>query len=118
MDVYYLITLNSVKTGTMSVLESSHIKHSINVCFKNYYCGESLSMGRWQDEKKIHAFSILFFFFLINLFIYFWLRWVFIATHGLSLVVSGDCSSLWCAGFSLRSTDSRCAGFSSCGARA
>ena len=77
MDVYYLITLNSVKTGTMSVLESSHIKHSINVCFKNYYCGESLSMGRWQDEKKIHAFSILFFFFF-NKFIY-----LFLAALGL-----------------------------------
>ena len=37
------------------------------------------------------------------LFIYFRLRWVFIAAHGLSLiVVSGGSSSLRCAGFSLR----------------
>ena len=56
------------------------------------------------------------FFFLI-LFIYFWLRWVFVAAHGLSLVaVSGGYSSSRCAGFSLRrllllqSTDSRRAG--------
>ena len=55
-------------------------------------------------------------------FIYFWLRWVLVATCGLPLVVaSGGYSSLWCAGFSsqwlllLRSTGSRCAGFSSCG---
>ena len=39
----------------------------------------------------------------IYLFIYFWLRWVFVAAHRLSLVaVSGGYSSLRCAGFSLR----------------
>ena len=42
------------------------------------------------------------FFFIIYLFIYFWLSWVFVAAHVLSLVVvSGGYSSLWCAGFSL-----------------
>ena len=63
-------------------------------------------------------------FFLINLF-YFWLRWVFVAVGGLSLVAaSRDYSLLRCAGFSLwwllllRSTGSRRAGFSSCGTRA
>ena len=65
-----------------------------------------------------------FFFFFVNLFIlfiYFWLRWV-LAVHRLSLVAaSGGYSWLRCAGFSLqwllllRSTGSRCAGFSSCG---
>ena len=62
-----------------------------------------------------------FFFFLI----YFWLRWVFIAVRGLSLVAaSGSYSSLRCAGFSLRwllllqSMGSRCADFSSCGLQA
>ena len=61
-------------------------------------------------------------FFLINLFIvlfiyYFWLCWVFVAAHGLSLVaVSGGYSLLWCTSFSLRwllllqSTGSRRAG--------
>ena len=69
------------------------------------------------------------FFFLIlhfvYLFIYFWLCWVFVAVHGLSLVAaSGGHSSLRCTGFSwrclllLRSTGSRRAGFSSCGAQA
>ena len=60
---------------------------------------------------------------LFILFIYFWLRWVFIAACRLSLVaVSGGYSSLQCAGFSLwwllllRSMGSRLAGFSSCGA--
>ena len=34
---------------------------------------------------------------------YFWLHWVFVAAHGLSLgAASGAYSSLWCAGFSLR----------------
>ena len=68
-------------------------------------------------------------FFLI-LFIYFWLRWVFVAARGLSLVAaSGGYSSLPCTGFCLpwllllRSTGSRCVGsvvvargLSSCGA--
>ena len=67
------------------------------------------------------------YFFLFNsfiLFIYFWLHWVFVAMHGLSLVAaSRDYSSLWCPGFSLQwllllqSTGSRRAGFSSCGTR-
>ena len=46
--------------------------------------------------------SFLFFFFF-ELFIYFWVRWVFIAARGLPLVVaSGVYSLLRCAGFSLR----------------
>ena len=46
--------------------------------------------------------SFLLYFFKIYLFIYFWLHWVFVAVHGLSLVaVSGGYSSLRCAGFSL-----------------
>ena len=60
--------------------------------------------------------------FLKILFIYFWLCWVFVAACGLSLVaVSGCYSLLRCAGFSLqwllllRSTGSRCTGFSNCG---
>ena len=54
--------------------------------------------------------TLLDFFFLIH----FWLRWVFVAAHGLSLVAaSGGYSSLRCTGFSLwwllllRSTGSR-----------
>ena len=53
---------------------------------------------------------------------YFWLCWVFVAAHGLSLVAaSRGYSLLRCAGFSLqwllllRSTGSRRVGFSSCG---
>ena len=58
-------------------------------------------------------------FFKINLFIYFWLRWVFVAA--LSLVVASEGYSLLrCTGFSLQwllllwSTGSRHAGFISC----
>ena len=40
---------------------------------------------------------------LFILFIYFWLRWVFVAVRGLSLVVTSGCySSLQCMGFSLQ----------------
>ena len=73
-----------------------------------------------------------FFLKLIYLFIYrFWLRWVFVAARGLSVVaVSGGYSLLWCTGFSLQwlllwSTGSRrvgsvvvAHGLSSCGLRA
>ena len=58
-------------------------------------------------------------------FFFFWLRWVFVAARGLSLVAaSGGYSSLRCVGFSLwwllllLSMGSRCTGFSSCGLRA
>ena len=63
----------------------------------------------------------LFFFNKFIYFIYFWLRWVFIAVCRLSPVaVNRGYSSLRCMGFSLRwllllrGTGSRCAGFSSC----
>ena len=62
---------------------------------------------------------------LIFFFFFFWLRWVFVAARGLSLVAaSRGCSSLWCAGFSLQrllllqSMGCRCAGFSSCSTQA
>ena len=43
------------------------------------------------------------FFFKFILFIYFWLHWVFVAVHGLSLVVaSGGYSWFQCTGFSLQ----------------
>ena len=39
----------------------------------------------------------------VPFFFFFWLRWVFVAARGLSLVVaSGGYSLLRCAGFSLR----------------
>ena len=68
----------------------------------------------------------LFFFFniFIYVFIYFWLRWVFIAACRLSLVAaSRGYSLLWCTGFSLQwllllqSTGSSCVGFNSCDTR-
>ena len=48
---------------------------------------------------------LIYYFFILYLFILlvFWLRWVFVAVCGLSLVAaSGGHSSLRCAGFSLR----------------
>ena len=65
----------------------------------------------------VNVHRSFFFFNLINLFIYFWLCWVFVSVRGLSLVAaSGGHSSSRCAGLSLprplllRSTGSRCAG--------
>ena len=71
------------------------------------------------------AYTVLFFLNNFIYFIYFWLRWVFVAARGLSLVAaSGDYSSLWCVGLSsrwlllLQSIGFRHAGFSSCSIRA
>ena len=73
----------------------------------------------------IGSTETFFFFKIIYLFIYFWLRWVFVAAHRLSLVAASRGSSLLqSVGFSLQwllllqSTGSRHAGFSSCGTRA
>ena len=72
---------------------------------------------------SLHTINHFSFYFLK--FIYFWLCWVSVAAHRLSLVVaSGGYSSLWWASFSLWwllllwSTGSRRTGFSSCGSGA
>ena len=99
------------KTFNLSIFNSAFHFNSWNI----------LLLPKFLSFLKINLFILL---------IYFWLCWVFVAAHGLSLVaVSGGCSSLRCTGFSLRwllllwSTGSkhmgsRHAGFSSCGTRA
>ena len=92
--------------------------------FKQMIFPEMLCTDHIFVNFKMGSLVFLFFFnvdLFIYLFIYFWLCWVFVAARGLSLVAaSGGCSSLRCAGFSLRwplllrSTGSRHAGFSSC----
>ena len=76
-------------------------------------------------EKNLYFFNLFIFINLFILFIYFWLRWVFVVPHRLSLVAaSRGYSSLQCAGLSmqwlllLRSTGSRHTGFSNCGTQA
>ena len=66
---------------------------------------------------ELHLKKFFIYFIFINLFIYFWLCWVFVSVRGLSLVVaSRGHSSSWFAGLSLsrplllRSTGSRRAG--------
>ena len=80
-------------------------------------------METWEVSQKAWVaqqgwFRFLFVcLFVFNLFIYFWLCWVFVSVHGLSLVAaSGGHSSSQCAGLSLSrplllwSTGSRRAG--------
>ena len=80
-------------------------------------CMETQKTGNSQRNLVLNKF--------IYSFIYFWLRWVFVAARGLSVVVaSRGYSSLWCMGFSLQcllllwSKSSRHMGFCSCGTRA
>ena len=64
-----------------------------------------LFLWKWITLSFILLESILYFSRNVYIFfkIYFWLCWVFIAAHGLSLVVaSGGYFSLQCEGFSLR----------------
>ena len=68
-----------------------------------------------------HRLFIYLFNKFIYLFIYFWLCWVFVAARGLFLVAESRTTlhcgarASHCSGFSLRSTGTRRAGFSSCG---
>ena len=56
-----------------------------------------------MELKRKTYVSFLFFFFNLFILFYFWLCWVFVAVHGLSLVAaSRGYSSLRCTGFSLR----------------
>ena len=84
-----------------------------------------LTITHYLDYYSIVICLPKFFFSFINLFIYFWLCWVFVAARGLSLLAaSGGYSLLQCAGFSLswllllQKAGSRHVGFSSCGTRA
>ena len=53
-----------------------------------------------KKEMTVHFKMVKMLIFKINLFIYFWLRWVFVAALRLSLVVaSRGYSLLRCAGF-------------------
>ena len=75
-----------------------------------YQVGENFPPMVRQDVYPVGRINQSFLFFLIlfvYLFIYFWLRWVFVAARGLSLAAVGG-------GYS----SSRCTGFSCCGARA
>ena len=86
-----------------------------------------------KDHYQAFSFFLIFKINLFIVFIYFWLRWVFTAARGLSLVAESRGYSSWqCACFSLqwllflqgllflqwllllRSTGSRRVGFSSC----
>ena len=74
----------------------------------------------WKCSAPIDILVVIWYYSLF-LFLFFWLCWVFVAVHGLSLVAaSGGYFSLCCAGLLrwlllLRSMGSRHAGFSSCG---
>ena len=78
------------------------IPFEVIISFLGKYPNKSIQ----QHKNSIYAkvFHQLFFlFYFIYLLIYFWLCWVFVAARGLSLLAaSGGCSSLRCAGFSLR----------------
>ena len=89
---------------------------------------QELSELQENTDKLLNSGSIYMnkitlkiFLILIIILLNFWLHWVFVAAHGLSLVVvSRHYSSLWTAGFSMHGlllfwrTGSRCPGFRGC----
>ena len=87
-------------------------------------CLEDVYLENWPKKAYTIWFFKGIFKNLFILYIYFWLRWVFVAARRLSLVAaSRGYSSLQCAGFSfqwlllLQSMGSRCVGFRSCGSQ-
>ena len=96
-------------------------KYTFSVCYHQHLSSQVSILGGavWpgpKENKPVIVSTILF----IYLFIYFGLRWVFLAAHRLSLaVVSGGYSLLPCVGSSLQwllllqSTGSRSCGLSS-----
>ena len=90
----------------------------LNKCIYFYIGVEGIRFIKTFQLRSFFFFFLIFIYLFINL----WLCWVFISVRGLyPVVASGGYSSLQRAGFSLqwllllRSTDSRHAGFSSCG---
>ena len=90
---------------------SSFLPQDLRTCgslFLEYSLPCSLASSFKLQLMIQRYFPSSLFFFLINLFIYFWPRWVFVAERGLSLVATLCCGA-WA---------SHCGGFSCCGARA
>ena len=96
-------------------------------CPGNHGVANKTMWNNFQEALCTKAYCCCHFslHFFKNKCIYFWLHWIFVAAHGLSLVeASRGYSSLWCAGFLLwwllllQSMGSRRTGFSSCGMKA
>ena len=100
----------------LSMSSCSGVDSSLSHCPYSY-------LQKILSHCRLAYYTCIFFNLFVLFIYYFWLCWVSVAARELSLVaVSGGYSSLQGAGFSLRwllllrSTGSRCAGFSSCGA--
>ena len=125
----YLVSISPNLVFSILVWSLTLTKEAFLKCLVIFGYSSYLRMGSCElyckDIRLGHFTEEILFFFLINLFICFWLCWVFVAVRGFSLVaVSGGYSSLQCMGFSLQwllllwSTGSRHTGFSSCGPQA
>ena len=94
---------------------SSQTSLYIIICYRIYLKYRFLNQTPTSSDLIMKTGIRNLFFFLINLFIYFWLHLVFVAVRGLSLVASsrGYSSLRWL--LLLWSMGSRHVGFSSCG---
>ena len=134
---------NSLSASSLILCHSGHPANQVPAVFNSLCSGPSLHkyicvckytcvyvylftfIYNYCTPNKLILYSLICLGIFINLFIlfiYFWLRWVFIAACGLSLVAaSGGYSLLQHADFPLRwllllrSTGSRRTSFSSCG---
>ena len=110
---------SSSNLKTPSKLCSGSKSHDVQEVLKKKQVTASVLLS----FKRKGSIEFFFFFnkFIYFLFFYFWLRWVFVAVCGLSLVAESRGFSLSrCVGFSSRwlllwSTGSRHTGFSRCG---
>ena len=77
------------------------------------------SVNHWEGGLCVEVVSFCFLWGVFVFVLFFWPCWVFVAAHGLSLVVaSGDYSSFHCVGFSSCGSWALECRLSSCGARA
>ena len=111
------ITMPNSLQNQNVLLSLSHCPHHSTHLLTLSHGLEGLMFHPTQGAYQL----LLFFFFLINLFIFGCVGSSLLRAGFSLLAASGDYSSLWCASFSLRwllllwNTGSRHAGFSSCG---
>ena len=114
---------NDILAGRSAILLAFPHSHKMFYSSRHHAWVQDRKKGKEAKPVTIEPFFFFFNKFIYLFFYLFWLCWVFVAAHGLSLVAaSRGHPSLQCTGFSLQwllllcSMGSRCTDFSGCGA--